>query len=98
MTFISLILIQFFKAYNFRSDRHSVLDKPFANRWLNGAVVWETAMLMLIVYTPFLREAFGNYHLPLTDWAIVLGLAFSVVPVLETAKWLERKGWFGAVE
>ena len=25
MTFVSLVLIQFFKAYNFRSDRHSVL-------------------------------------------------------------------------
>ena len=24
MTFVSLVLIQFFKAYNFRSDRHSV--------------------------------------------------------------------------
>ena len=39
MTFISLVLIQFFKAYNFRSDRHSVLDQPFANKWLNLAVL-----------------------------------------------------------
>ncbi|MCU0982897.1 MAG: cation-translocating P-type ATPase, partial [Pirellulaceae bacterium] len=37
MTFVSLVLIQFFKAYNFRSDRHSVLRRPFANRWLNVA-------------------------------------------------------------
>ena len=28
MTFVSLVLIQFFKAYNFRSDRHSVLVRP----------------------------------------------------------------------
>jgi P-type Ca2+ transporter type 2C len=33
MTFVSLVLIQFFKAYNFRSDRNSVLEKPFA---ING--------------------------------------------------------------
>ena len=38
MTFVSLVLIQFFKAYNFRSDRHSVLHKPFANKWLNWAI------------------------------------------------------------
>ena len=31
MTFVSLVLIQFFKAYNFRSDRQSVLVRPFAN-------------------------------------------------------------------
>ena len=43
MTFVSLVLIQFFKAYNFRSDRHSVLNRPFANKWLNMAIVWESA-------------------------------------------------------
>ncbi len=95
MTFVSLVLIQFFKAYNFRSDRHSVLDKPFANKWLNTAIIWELALLMVIIYLPFLHEAFGTYYLPLVDWGIVVGLAFSVVPVLEIAKWMERRGWFG---
>ena len=28
MTFIALVLIQFFKAYTYRSDRHSVLRRP----------------------------------------------------------------------
>jgi Ca2+-transporting ATPase len=40
MTFVSLVLIQFFKAYNYRSDRISVLKKPFANKWLNLAILW----------------------------------------------------------
>ena len=52
MTFVSLVLIQFFKAYNFRSDRHSVLNDPFANKWLNIAIIWELVMLGLIVYVP----------------------------------------------
>jgi Ca2+-transporting ATPase len=95
MTFISLVLIQFFKAYNFRSDRLSVLNKPFANKWLNLAVSWELILLVLIVYMPFLHEAFSTYILPLVDWLIVFGLAFSVMPILEVAKWMERRGWFG---
>src|SRR5262245_55748647 len=41
MTFMSLVLIQFVQAYCYRSDRHSVLRQPFANRWLNLAVLWE---------------------------------------------------------
>ena len=45
MTFVSLVLIQFFKAYNYRSDRLSVLQRPFANKWLNYAVVWELLLL-----------------------------------------------------
>jgi len=97
MTFVSLVLIQFFKAYNFRSDRHSVLDNPFANKWLNIAILWEVALLMVIIYVPFLHDAFGTYYLPLVDWLIVLGLALTVSPVLEIAKWMERRGWFGTM-
>ena len=98
MTFVSLVLIQFFKAYNFRSDRHSVLDKPFANKWLNTAILWEMALLMVIIYVPFLHDAFGTYYLPLVDWLIIAGLAVTIVPVLETAKWMERRGWFGKLD
>ena len=97
MTFVSLVLIQFFKAYNFRSDRHSVLDNLFVNKWLNTAILWELALLMVIVYVPYLHDAFGTYYLPLADWGIILGLALTIVPVLEIAKWMERRGWFGEV-
>jgi Ca2+-transporting ATPase len=97
MTFVSLVLIQFFKAYNFRSDRHSVLNRPFANKWLNMAILWELFMLALIIYLPFLHEMFDTYALTLADWLIILGLAFTVSPVLEAAKWMERRGWFGQI-
>jgi Ca2+-transporting ATPase len=97
MTFVSLVLIQFFKAYNFRSDRHSVLRHPFANKWLNLAIVWELGLLALIVYLPGLHAPFGTFSLSLVDLAIILGLAFSVSPVLELAKWMERRGWFGRI-
>jgi Ca2+-transporting ATPase len=95
MTFLSLVLIQFFKAYNYRSDRFSVLRRPFANRWLNLAIAWELGLLGLIVYLPFLQRPFGTFDLAWSDWALAVGLAFSVVPVLEFVKWLERRGVLG---
>jgi Ca2+-transporting ATPase len=91
MAFLSLVLIQFFKAYNFRSDRESVLNRPFANKWLNIAIVWELMLLCLIIYVPVLSTAFGTYTLPLTDWLIVIGAAFTIVPVLEATKWAVRR-------
>lgn len=97
MTFVSLVLIQFFKAYNFRSDRHSVLVRPFANRWLNLAIVWELAALTLTLYLPVLNKPFGTFPLPIEDWIIVAVAAFTVSPVLELAKWIERRGWFGSL-
>jgi ATPase, P-type (transporting), HAD superfamily, subfamily IC/ATPase, P-type (transporting), HAD superfamily, subfamily IC/ATPase, P-type (transporting), HAD superfamily, subfamily IC/ATPase, P-type (transporting), HAD superfamily, subfamily IC len=98
MTFVSLVLIQFFKAYNFRSDRHSVLRQPFANKWLNIAIVWELLMLALILYVPLLERTFGTYALSLRDWLIIVVAALTVSPVLELAKWMERRGWFGELQ
>jgi Ca2+-transporting ATPase len=98
MTFVSLVLIQFFKAYNYRSDRHSVLIKPFANKWLNLAVAWELVLLLVIVYVPFLQGAFGTFSLTAVDWLIVGGLSLTISPILELAKWMERRGWFGKLD
>jgi Ca2+-transporting ATPase len=98
MTFVSLVLIQFFKAYNFRSDRHSVLRRPFANKWLNIAILWELVMLGLILYVPILERTFGTFGLTFVDWLIIIAAAFTVSPVLELAKWMERRGWFGELQ
>jgi P-type Ca2+ transporter type 2C len=96
MTFVSLVLIQFFKAYNFRSDRHSVLRQPFANKWLNIAILWELVMLALILYVPLLERVFGTVALSPRDWLIIVIAAFTVSPVLELVKWAERR-WFAGV-
>jgi Ca2+-transporting ATPase len=95
MTFVALVLIEFFKAYSYRSDRHSVLARPFANRWLNLAVLWELLLLALIVNVPFLQGAFGVTGLPATDWAIAASVAFTIVPVLELAKRIIRRSRIG---
>lgn len=98
MTFVSLVLIEFFKAYNFRSDRYPVLHRMFANKWLNLAILWELLLLCAIIYVPFLQNAVGTYSLPLSDWLIVLGVSITVTPVLELTKWMIRKGWFGEID
>ena len=95
MTFVSLVLIQFVKAYNFRSDRRSLLHRPLANKWLNLAIFWELGLLLFIVLFSPMQKIFGTYELSQNDWLIVLGAALTISPVLELAKWFERRGWFG---
>jgi Ca2+-transporting ATPase len=95
LTFVSLVLIQFFQAYNFRSDRLSIIHKPFANKWLNMAIVWELLLLMVVIYLPILHKPFGTYSLSLLDWTIAIALSFTVTPVLEIVKWMVRRGWLG---
>ena len=95
MTFVLLVLVQFFNAYNCRSDRLSILQSPFANRWLNLAVAWELLLLVAIAYVPFLQRAFGTFSFSLADWGLMVAFAFSIVPVVEAVKWMARRGWFG---
>lgn len=86
MTFVSLILVQFFKAYAFRSDRASAFIEPFANKWLNAAIVWEFIALCFVVHSPILQVPFGTFGLSLADWAISAVCAATILPVIEIAK------------
>jgi Ca2+-transporting ATPase len=92
LCFLTLIVIQFFKAYNFRSDKHSIFKIGFfKNKWLNLAIVWEAILLVVIVYTPFLQESFHTFSLSVIDWIIVILTAGTVFPVLELAKFFIRR-------
>jgi Ca2+-transporting ATPase len=98
LSFVTLVLTEFFKAYNFRSDRNSILNRPLANRWLNLAVLWEIVLLALIIYLPFLQAPFGTIGLSPADWTLALGMAFTITPILELAKWMVRRGLLGKQE
>jgi P-type Ca2+ transporter type 2C len=97
MTFATLVMIEFLKAYSYRSDRNSVFDRPFANRWLNLAIAWEIALVVMVVNVPFLQDAFGTTSLSAADWGIVVSSAVTIVPVLEVAKRVIRRGQFEEV-
>jgi Ca2+-transporting ATPase len=94
MTFATLVSTEFFKAYNFRSDRFSVFRRPFANKWLNLAIVWEVVLLLVIIYVPFFHDGFGTFALSRIEWGVVLGASATILPGLETTKWVIRRGWF----
>jgi Ca2+-transporting ATPase len=95
MAFVSLVLIQFVMAYNFRSERYSVFSKPFANKWLNLAVGWELIPLAAVLYVPFLQAAFSTHSLNASDWTAVLVTVATMFPFMEILKWMLRRGWFG---
>jgi Ca2+-transporting ATPase len=93
MTFVSLVVIQLLKAYNYRSDRLSVFHRPLANRWLNAAVLWELGLLLALIYVPALHAPFGTFSFSWLDWLFAASAAATVVPVLEAVKWWERRAY-----
>ena len=94
MVFVLLVLIQFAKAFSFRCDRESIFVRPFANHWLNLAVLWEVLLLIVVVYLPVLNAPFGTYALSFEGWLVVGPTALSIIPVLDAGKWfVRRNGW-----
>jgi Ca2+-transporting ATPase len=90
MTFLTLVLIEFFQAYSFRSSQHSILRRPFGNRWLNVAIAWELVLLTAVTNLPVLQVPFGTVSLDTDQVIIAVLTAASIVPVIELIKLLNR--------
>jgi P-type Ca2+ transporter type 2C len=95
LCFLTLIVIQFFKAYNFRSDKKSIFSiGMFRNKWLNLSILSQMILLWVIVEIPIFNGIFNTYPLTLMEWVIVIILAATIFPVLEISKliirWKER--------
>jgi Ca2+-transporting ATPase len=92
VTFLSLILIQFFNAYNFRSDKYSLLQIGiFKNKWLNIAVGSQVLLMFAIFYVPFFQPLFHTVALDAQELIVVLLVSASVFPVIEVAKAIFRR-------
>jgi Ca2+-transporting ATPase len=85
--FVTLILVQFFNAFNCRSSEHSLFKIGITtNKWLLLAIAWECVMLGLVVYLPILQGPFNTYSLSLTDWLIAILSASTIFIVAEIYK------------
>jgi len=92
LVFICLIIIQFFKSYNFRSERQSVFKIGFfRNKWLNYAILSQIILLVAIVEIPAFNGIFDTFRLNWREWLAIILAAATIFPVLEISKFVIRK-------
>jgi Ca2+-transporting ATPase len=92
LCFITLVLIEFFNAFNCRSLEYSVFKiGPFTNKWLIWAILITMAITIPIFYVPFLQEVFHAYALNLTDWIISILSASTIFIIAEIYKLIRAK-------
>ena len=90
--FTVLVLAQLFNCFSARSDLTSAFRQWAANRWLLVAVAFSLGLQFLVVYVPFLQEAFGTTSLTATDWVWATLAASSVLWAAELRKVARRRG------
>ena len=76
---------------NLRSQRKSVFSLKSQNKILWAAMIGSLVLTTLLLEVPFLANAFGFMPIGMDECAIVMGLAFQVIPVVETVKFFQRK-------
>jgi len=87
LCFVSLIIIEFFNAFNCRSFKYSLFKiGPAGNKWLLAAITWEICLLCLIVYLPALQGPFNTYPLTARDWRVCILAGASIFILVEIVK------------
>ncbi|MCO5579736.1 hypothetical protein L7F22_033596 [Adiantum nelumboides] len=87
----TLVVTEMFNALNALSERNSLLEVgPWVNRWLLVAIAVSMGLHIIILYTPWLADAFGVVPLNYNDWLLVLLFSFPVIPLEEILKLIGR--------
>ena len=91
MAFLTMSMCEIFHSFNLRSQRKSVFTLKGQNKILWAAMLGSLVLTTLLLEVPFLAKAFGFMPIGLDEYAIAMGLAFLVNPVVETVKFFQRK-------
>ena len=91
MAFLTLSMAEIFHSFNMRSQRGSLFKLPKMNMALIIAGVASLVCTTVVLYVPFLQEAFGFEHISVQEYLVALGLAFLIIPLVELVKLIQRK-------
>ena len=90
MAFLTLSMAEIFHSFNMRAHRASIFTICTPNWTLVGAAAASLALTTLCIYVPFLADAFDFTAISAAEYAVAMGLAVSVIPVVELVKCVQR--------
>ena len=91
MAFLTLSMVEIFHSLNMRSRRGSIFALKTHNVFLYGAMLVSFVLTTLVIEAPFLANAFAFTPISLAEYAIALGLAVVIIPILELVKAIQRR-------
>ena len=91
MAFLTMSMAEIFHSFNMRSQKGSVFTLKNQNWFLWGAMALSLLATTAVIYIPGLSAAFGFTQISFAEYAVALGLAVLVIPLVELVKLLQRK-------
>ncbi|HZK39011.1 MAG TPA: cation-translocating P-type ATPase, partial [Clostridia bacterium] len=93
MAFLTMSMCEIFHSFNMRSQRSSVIAmgaRGSHNVYLYLAMVASLVLTTMVIYVPFLADAFDFTHISALEYGIAMALAFMVIPIVEIVKVFQR--------
>lgn len=90
MAFLTMSMAEIFHSFNMRSQRGSLFTLNTHNKALIFAGFASLISTTLVLYVPFLADAFGFEHISLEEYGVALLLAVCIIPIVEIVKLCQR--------
>ena len=94
MAFLTMSMCEIFHSFNMRSQRGSAVAMSFAQKSHNIVLYIAMAASLLlttaVIEIPVLANMFSFTHLDAKAYAISIGLAFLIIPIVEVIKAVQR--------
>ena len=93
--FFTLSMCEIFQAFTMRSLKQSLFTLKTRNMMLWLTVAITLPLTLSVIYVPALAEVFSLTPLGPLELAVSLGLAISIIPLIEGVKTIQRAMWRG---
>lgn len=91
MAFLTLSMVEICHSLNMRSRRGSIFKLTTHNMFLYGAMIVSLVLTTVVIEVPFIAAAFEFTPIDLKEYAVALGLAIAIIPIMEVVKAIQRK-------
>ncbi len=90
MAFLTLSMTEIFHAFNSRSQNQSIFQLHYQNWYLVGAALLTLLLTTVVIYVPFFTTMFEFTEISFVEYAVAMGLAATIIPVMEVVKAIKR--------
>ena len=91
MAFLTMNMCEILHSFNMRSQRRSIFTLHGHNKLLWVAMLAALALTTIVLEVPAIAAAFGFTPVDWNEYAVALGLAILVVPIVELVKLFQRR-------
>ena len=91
MAFLTMNMCEILHSFNMRSQRRSIFALHGHNKLLWVAMLAALALTTIVLEVPAIAAAFGFTPVDWNEYAVALGLAILVIPIVELVKLFQRR-------